>query len=39
LCGRGFKDSRTAEQMMQRAKKMKLNAERRKKLSKLGEKF
>ncbi|KAK7098300.1 leucine-rich repeat- and IQ domain-containing protein 1-like isoform X2 [Littorina saxatilis] len=31
----GFKDSRTAEMMMQRAKKMKYNAERRKKLSKL----
>nr|KAG5699220.1 hypothetical protein BaRGS_012741 [Batillaria attramentaria] len=31
----GFKDSRTAELMMQRAKKMKYNAERRKKLSKL----
>ncbi|RUS86131.1 hypothetical protein EGW08_006079 [Elysia chlorotica] len=31
----GFKDSRTAEMMMARAKKMKWNAERRKKLSKL----
>ncbi|GFS22600.1 leucine-rich repeat and IQ domain-containing protein 1-like [Elysia marginata] len=31
----GFKDSRTAEMMMARAKKMKWNAERRKKLNKL----
>ncbi|GFO43648.1 leucine-rich repeat and iq domain-containing protein 1-like [Plakobranchus ocellatus] len=31
----GFKDSRTAEMMIARAKKMKWNAERRKKLSKL----
>lgn len=33
---RGFKDNRTAEMMLSRAKKMKYNAERRKKLSKLG---
>ncbi|XP_025085062.1 leucine-rich repeat and IQ domain-containing protein 1-like [Pomacea canaliculata] len=31
----GFKDSRTAELMLQRAKKMKYNAERRKRISKL----
>ena len=33
---RGFKDSRTAELMMQRAKKLKYNAAKKKKLSQLG---
>lgn len=33
---RGFKDSRTAELMMARAKKMKYNADKKRKLSKLG---
>ena len=33
---RGFKDANTAHVMMQRAKKLKYNAERRKKLGKLG---
>ena len=35
---RGFKDGRTAELMMQRAKKLKYNALKKKKLSRLGEK-
>ena len=34
----GFKDGRTAELMMQRAKKLKYNALKKKKLSRLGEK-
>ena len=36
---RGFKDSSTAHLMMQRAKKMKYNAERKKKIGKLGKFF
>lgn len=33
---RGFKDSHTAELMMKRAKKLKYNAQRKKKLNQLG---
>jgi len=36
ICIRGFKDSTTAHLMMKRAKKLKYNAERKKKLGKLG---
>ena len=36
---RGFKDAHTAELMMKRAKKLKYNAQRRQKLSKLGMDF
>ena len=36
---RGFKDAHTAELMMKRAKKLKYNAQRRQKLSKLGMNF